>query len=162
MRTACHPPGLPSALLFLVTRMPLRLLLLLVPILEMYLLIEVGGVIGAVPTILLVILGAVLGVSLLRVQGIATLQRVRRSLAQGEVPALEMLEAAVLLAGGVLFLVPGFLTDVAGLLCLVPVFRRHVVAGLLRRYAGTGIIRNGRRDPRNQPRIIEGDFHKED
>lgn len=145
--------------------MPLRLLFalfILVPLLEMYLLIKVGGVIGAMPAILLVIFAAVLGVALLRAQGIATLQRVQQSLARGEVPALEMLEGAVLFVGAVLLLTPGFLTDAIGLLCLVPRFRRYAVTRLLRRYAGVGAVRGGRKDPRNGPRIIEGDFDKED
>lgn len=145
--------------------MPLRLLFalfILVPFLEIYLLIKVGSVIGAIPTILLVAFAAVLGVSLLRTQGIATLRRVQQSLARGEVPALEMLEGAVLFMGAVLLLIPGFLTDVVGLLCLVPRFRRYIVIKLLRRYTGSGIVGGGRKGPRNEPRTIEGDFHKED
>lgn len=145
--------------------MPLRLLFalfILVPLLEMYLLIKVGSVIGAMPTILLVVFAAVLGVALLRAQGVATLQRVQQSLARGEVPALEMLEGAVLFVGAVLLLTPGFLTDVVGLLCLVPRFRRYIVTRLLRRYAGSGTVGGGRKGPRGGPRTLEGDFHKED
>lgn len=161
MRAACHPSGLPPTPARLVTRMPLRLLLalfILVPLLEMYLLIKVGSVIGAMPTILLVVFTAIVGVALLRAQGITTLQRVQQSLARGEVPALEMLEGAVLLVGAVLLLTPGFLTDAVGLLCLVPRFRRYIVTRLLRRYAESGTAGGGRKGPR----IIEGDFHKED
>lgn len=146
--------------------MPFRLLFalfLIVPVLEMYLLIKVGSLIGAFPTILAVILAAVLGIVLLRIQGLATLQRVQQSLARGELPAREMLEGVVLFAGGVLFLAPGFLTDALGLLCLVPAVRRHLVAVLLRhRLNAWMMVKDSRGESGHGPRTIEGEFHRDD
>lgn len=145
--------------------MPFRLLFLLfliVPVAEMYLLIKVGGIIGAIPTILLVIFSAVLGVVLLRTQGLATFQRVQQSVARGEPPATAMLEGLLLLVGGGLLLVPGFLTDAVGLLCLIPVFRRYIAATLLRRYMGLWVVRSSAYGPTQGPRTIEGEFHRDD
>ncbi|MGB5305945.1 MAG: FxsA family protein, partial [Gammaproteobacteria bacterium] len=77
----------------------LLLLFLLVPLVEIYLLIVVGGWIGALPTVLLVVLTAVAGAALARYQGMATLQRLQATLGRGETPAIEMLEGVILLAG---------------------------------------------------------------
>ncbi len=113
--------------------MPLLVLFVAVPILEIYLLIKVGSVIGALPTIALVLLTAVAGAALLRQQGLATLARYQQRLARGEVPAQEMLEGLALAFGGALLLTPGFFTDFLGLLCLLPWTRRRVVRWLLAR-----------------------------
>ncbi len=113
--------------------MPLLLLIFIaVPVLELYLLIKVGGLIGALPTIAIVILTAVVGTWLLRQQGLATLQRYQNSLAQGKLPAMELFEGMVLLFGGALLLTPGFFTDAIGLLCLVPVTRRAFIRRFMR------------------------------
>jgi UPF0716 protein FxsA len=114
----------------------MRLLLLLfitVPITEMWLLIEVGSNIGALNTIALVFLTAVMGVALLRQQGLSTLMRVNEKVEQGQLPAAEILEGVMLAVGGVLLLVPGFATDAFGFACLLPLTRRFLVAGLLKR-----------------------------
>lgn len=146
--------------------MPFRLpfaLFLIVPVLEMYLLIKVGSLIGALPAILAMVLAAVLGVALLRTQGFATLQRVRQSLARGELPAREMLEGVVLFAGGVLLLAPGFLTDALGLLCLVPAMRRYLVTALLRHQLNAWVVvKDHRWESGHGPRTIEGEFHRDD
>lgn len=108
--------------------MPLLLLVfILVPVLELYLLLKVGGVIGALPTIAIVIVTAVIGTWLLRQQGMATLQRFQSNLGQGKLPAMEMIEGMVLLFGGALLLTPGFLTDAIGFLCLIPVTRQALI-----------------------------------
>ena len=112
----------------------LRLLLILflsVPLIEIYLLIQVGGILGALPTVGLIILTAILGAGLLRLQGLSTMQRVRQTMARGEVPAIEMLEGLVLLFCGALLLTPGFFTDIIGFLGLVPVLRRGLILWLL-------------------------------
>ena len=107
---------------------------LVVPIIEIYLLIQVGSLIGAVPTIGLVVLTAVLGVALLRAQGLQTFLRLQQSLAEGRSPAMEMLEGAALLIGGALLLTPGFFTDLVGFVCLVPHTRRAVIAWSMQRF----------------------------
>ncbi|MCF6322936.1 MAG: FxsA family protein [Gammaproteobacteria bacterium] len=111
----------------------LLLLFLLVPVIEIYLLIEVGSMIGAIYTILLVVLTAVVGAALLRWQGFTTFQRVREAMARGEVPAIEMMEGVVLLLCGALLLTPGFFTDAIGFLALIPAVRRHFILEVIKR-----------------------------
>lgn len=110
----------------------LLLVFILVPLLEIGLFIEIGGYLGALPTIGLVILTAVLGVSLLRLQGFITLTRVRQKLDHGELPAIDLAEGLILLIAAVLLLTPGFFTDLIGFLSLVPVLRRRVAIRLLK------------------------------
>ena len=102
----------------------LLIIFLVIPIVEIYLLIQVGGVIGALPTVFLVVFTAVLGAWLLRIQGFSTLQRVKKTLAEGGIPAFELLEGLILLIAGALLLTPGFFTDTIGFLCLMPALRR--------------------------------------
>ena len=109
----------------------LLLLFLIVPIIEIYLLIQVGGILGAWPTVFLVVFTAVLGAWLLRIQGFSTLNRVQGSLARGEIPAIEMLGGILLLLSGALLLTPGFFTDTIGFLMLLPTMRRIVVMWFL-------------------------------
>jgi UPF0716 protein FxsA len=96
---------------------PWLLLFLLTPLLEIYVLIKVGGIIGAIPTIALIVFSAVLGSLLVRHQGFYTLARVRESMDRGEVPAVPMLEGALLLLGGFLLLLPGWCRGYAGAWC---------------------------------------------
>ena len=105
----------------------LFLLFILVPLVEIYFLIQVGSVIGAIPTIGLVVFTALLGAMLLRFQGMTTLQRTRMSMAAGQVPALEMLEGVLLLFSGVLLLTPGFFTDAIGFAFLIPPLRQALI-----------------------------------
>ncbi|TDI93268.1 MAG: FxsA family protein [Chloroflexi bacterium] len=103
------------------------------PLVEMYLLIEVGGYIGAPWTIALVMLTAVIGITLLRRQGLATLTRGVTRLQQGEVPAQEMAEAILLGVAGALLLTPGFVTDAVGFALLTPGFRQRLIVRVLAR-----------------------------
>src|SRR5690606_27923800 len=118
--------------------------ILLTPVVELYFLIKVGQVVGPIPTILLVVLTAVAGAALMRQQGFATLMRVRGAAARGEVPALEMMEGAVILFCGILLLFPGFLPDVVGLLGLPPPVRRALLRMFLSR-AMVSVTPAGRR-----------------
>lgn len=141
---------------------PFPLLLLAffsVPLLEIYLLLSVGHVIGALPTLLLVIVTAVLGATLLRRQGWATWQRVRAQLAAGQMPTQELAEGVLLLLGSVLLLTPGFITDALGLLCLLPKSRRWLVRQLLIRLA----TQQRRRSHRAAAHaVIDGEWRRED
>lgn len=110
----------------------LFLIFIVLPIAEMILLIKVGSLIGVLPTVGLVLLTAMLGVWLMRVQGMATLTRVQAKLAQGEVPETELLEGIMLLIGGVLLLTPGFITDTFGFICLIPGLRQPIARWILR------------------------------
>lgn len=136
------------------------LLFLLLPVAEIFVLIKVGQWIGALATVFLVVFSAVLGALLIRHQGFMTLNRVRSSLDRGEVPAEAMLEGAVLFAGGILLLVPGFLTDIAGLATLLPPVRRMLVRAFLRG-PGQPPPGPGAGEPRG-PYTIEGEFRRDD
>ncbi|MFV2058064.1 MAG: FxsA family protein [Thiohalomonadales bacterium] len=116
----------------------LLLIFLLVPIVEIYLLIQVGGVIGALPTVVLVVFTAVMGAWLIRIQGISTLQRVRKTVAEGGIPAFEVLEGLMLLVAGALLLTPGFFTDTIGFLFLMPALRRLLLIWLSSRFMVSG------------------------
>ncbi len=107
---------------------------LIVPIFEIYLLIQVGSIIGALPTIALVVLTAVIGAALLRTQGFITYSRFNQALANGRVPTTEILEGVALLIGGALLLTPGFFTDTIGFLCLLPFSRRPLVRYIAKRF----------------------------
>ena len=106
---------------------------LAVPILEIYLLFQVGGVIGAGWTILVVIATAILGASLLRQQGLSTWTRLNQDIAQGKLPPTVLVEGIFLLLAGAFLLTPGFFTDAIGFLFLVPPIRKTLAAALLRR-----------------------------
>ena len=146
---------------------PLFLLLLLfvgIPLTELYFLIQVGAEIGAIPTITLTVFTAVLGGMMVRVQGFSTLLRVRDALSREEMPALEILEGAVLLVTGVMLLLPGFITDAIGFILLIPPIRRALLLYLLKH---SGILQ--RQPPFQQPeqnkentRVIEGEFRQVD
>ena len=101
----------------------LLLLFIVMPILEMWLLISVGTQIGALPTIGLVLLTAVVGAGLLREQGFATLWRGRQKLQEGQLPTTEIAEGFILAVSGALLLTPGFFTDVIGFAGLIPAIR---------------------------------------
>lgn len=111
----------------------LLITLVTVPILEIYLLFQVGGIIGAGWTILIVIGTAVLGASLLRQQGLATWTRLNQRIAQGQLPPTILVEGIFLLLSGAFLLTPGFFTDAIGFLFLMPPVRKLLAASLLRR-----------------------------
>jgi len=137
--------------------LPLFLLLFIgVPLIELYLLIQVGSEIGALPTIGLSILTAILGAYLVRLQGFSVLRRVHDLMDRDQVPALEVLDGALLLMAGLMLLLPGFLTDALGFLLLIPPLRRR----LIRRFVRLVPVAPGDRDQAGQ-RVIEGEFRRE-
>ena len=99
--------------------------LLAVPLVELFLLIEVGRSVGALTTIGLALATAALGIWLLRQQGAATIRRARKTMAAKQVPALEIIEGLILIVAGLLLLVPGFLTDFFGFSFLLPCIRQN-------------------------------------
>ena len=106
-----------------------------IPLIEIYFLIQVGEVIGALPTILLVVLTAVLGAFLLRQQGVATLARFQQSMSQGHMPAAALLEGVMLVLGGALLMTPGFFTDAIGFACLLPFSRQWLAKMMMSRFS---------------------------
>ena len=133
-------------------------LLISLPLAEIYCIIQVGRVIGALPTILLLVTISLAGTALLRWQGIATVQRVQQTLARGGLPAVEVVEGLLLVFAAVLMITPGFLTDVAGLLLLLPPLRALAAALILRQ-----ALKHGRFSVNGvDSTIIEGEFRRED
>jgi UPF0716 protein FxsA len=139
--------------------LPLLLLFIGLPLIELYFLIRVGSEIGAMPTIALSVLTAVLGTWLVRRQGFSLLMRVRDQFDRGDMPAFEMLDGALILVAGLFLLLPGFLTDTLGFLLLIPPLRRLLIA----RYVVISPARV-RPQPGGQqgPRVIEGDYRRDD
>ena len=139
----------------------LLFLFLAVPLAEIFVLIEVGSMAGAGATIGLVALTAIAGAALMRAQGLATLLRAQAAMTRGEVPALELLEGAVILVSGALLLTPGFITDVSGFACLIPAVRRRLILAVAARAGG---LRPASGDPNRsrRSRVLEGEFRRED
>jgi len=128
------------------------ILFLTIPLLEIFLLLKVGNLIGALWTVFLVVLTAVIGASLLRMQGISTIQRLQASTARGEPPAIPMIEGAFLLFAGALLLTPGFFTDAVGFAILFPPFRQYLAIQILTRGAFMGgAAFHSRSHPHSQP-----------
>ena len=127
--------------------MPL-LSFMLIPFFEMWILIEVGGWIGALPTIGLVVLTAAIGLSLLKQQGLSTLMRARRKIDEGAIPASELVSGVMIAVGGALLLTPGFVTDALGFALLIPQTRKWLLFKLIDRY--------------RDKIVIEGEFHRVD
>jgi UPF0716 protein FxsA len=112
----------------------LFLLFIVVPIAELYVIVQVAGGIGVLPTILLLIAVSVAGAWLVKWQGIVTLARFQRKVMSGQVPTAELVDGILVICAGALLLTPGFLTDLTGLALLLPPVRAVVRAGVVRRY----------------------------
>jgi UPF0716 protein FxsA len=126
----------------------LFLLFILIPIIEITVLINVGQAIGTWYTVGLVLLSAFIGVNMLRYQGLSTLARAQQRISSGEMPAQEMVEGLVLAVGGALLITPGFVTDVIGFCCLIPVTRQAFVKGLVKRFK---VVSMSKQQPFDQP-----------
>ena len=98
----------------------------IIPIIEIYLLIEIGSMFGALTAVTLVILTGFLGAFLARMQGLQTLYRIQESLREGRMPSGELLDALLIVLAGLVLLTPGFLTDSAGFLLLIPATRNSI------------------------------------
>jgi UPF0716 protein FxsA len=120
--------------------LPLFLLFIVVPLVELYVIIQVGQAIGVLPTIGLLLLDSIIGAALLRSQGRAAWERFQRALAGGRPPAREAADGALVILGGALLLSPGFVTDLFGLLLLLPP-TRALIRRALARNAQSRIIR---------------------
>jgi len=107
---------------------------ILVPLLELYILIKIGGYLGAFQTVALVVFTALLGIVIVRLQGLRTLQKIRQSLSQGIVPAEELVDGVLIFVGGILLIIPGVLTDLFALVLLIPYTRTIFKRWLRRRF----------------------------
>ena len=140
--------------------MPLLFLtFLLVPLLEIYLLIEIGSLIGAVWTVTAVVGTAALGAGLVRRQGLAALARFRSATQVGELPAVTIIEGLALLVAGALLLTPGFFTDLVGFLLLTPPLRQFLVSRWL---AGRVVTPVGGTPSGRAPGVLDGESRRID
>lgn len=133
----------------------LVVLFVLVPVLEIYLIVQVGQRIGALPTIGLLVVESLLGAWLVRREGRRAWVALRSAIGTGRLPGGELADAALILVGGTLLLTPGFVTDVAGFLLILPLTRplaRRVLGWLIARRAGSTVSgRLGGGAPRGGP-----------
>ena len=144
---------------------------LLIPLLEVAVFIQVGDSIGVFWTILLTIGTALLGATLVRIQGMATLFNARQQLMQGQLPAGAVIEGAILLVCGAMLLTPGFVTDTLGFLGLVPTVRHYVASAVVKQVAMRSQQRSGfheghsdadNRPSGKGPKTIDGQWTRED
>jgi UPF0716 protein FxsA len=150
--------------------MPLILipvLLLLVPALEIAVFVKIGQVIGAWKVVGLVFLSAILGAALLRYQSIGVIRRLDRDLKQGRTPDASLFDGFLIVVGGVLLIIPGFVTDIIGLLLMIPFVRRLVRNFIKSRVTvrGFGSYRGGFRRRRQEEDVVDlspEDFHRQD
>ena len=134
----------------------LRLLLLftVVPLVELFLLVKLGTVVGVGPTIALVIFTGILGAWLARQQGLGVLRRLRAELAEGRLPAGALIDGLLILVAGAVLLTPGLLTDALGFVLLVPPSRAVVRRIVAARFA--------RRKENERPKIIDVEWEEEE
>ena len=135
---------------------------------EIYVLVTVGQAIGGLSTVLLVIITAFIGSRLLKQQGWSTMAKAQQSIAEGRTPAVEMFEGVVILVSGVLLLTPGFITDILGLLGLMPWSRSYFINHFLEKNAervfskkNSAFINRGKTSETkktNKDETIEGEF----
>ncbi len=104
----------------------LFLLFALIPVVELSLLIEIGSRIGTFNTIIIVIVTAIVGAYMVRLEGLHIIYRMRNNLQEGIFPAEELIDGIMILIAGALLLTPGFFTDVVGILMVVPISRNWI------------------------------------
>ncbi|MCB9728322.1 MAG: FxsA family protein [Deltaproteobacteria bacterium] len=114
----------------------LFVLFTVLPVLELWLLIRMGSVLGAPMTVALCLLSGFVGAALARSQGARAVQRMQETVARGMVPAREILDGVLILVAGVVLLTPGFITDTMGILLLLPPVRAVIRGYISRRFAG--------------------------
>ena len=110
----------------------LLILFIIVPVVELYILIEVGKKIGSLPTIGIIVLTGILGAYLVKRQGFMILKKIQNDLNEGIMPGDSLIQGAIILIGGILLLTPGFITDIIGFVFLIPVSRLVVKKYLLK------------------------------
>ncbi|RYU59952.1 FxsA family protein [Methylolobus aquaticus] len=139
------------------SRYPLWILIGL-PLLELYLIAKAGQMFGFAAVLLWVLVSGAIGARILQSCSWTIWNRVQQAVAAGQSPGRELLDSAFVIAGGILLVVPGFLTDVLALFCLLPPSRTWLARQLQTRFAGlTPSPRNGA-----DTRAIDGEFRRED
>lgn len=134
-------------------------LFLLIPLIEVVVFIQVGGQIGALWTILLTLATAVTGITLVKTQGVRTFYAAKSQLAQGEAPAMAVVEGILLLLAGVMLMIPGFVSDAMGALLLLPFAREACATTILEKALSA---RANRAQSAHKQNTIDGQFRRED
>ena len=114
---------------------------IVIPILEFTLLIEIGRVLGTLPTLILILGTGVVGAYFARLEGLRILYSIRSEFAQGYMPTEKLLDGLIVLIAGVVLITPGLLTDIAGLMLLIPL-TRYPIKYFLKRRAQSVILKN--------------------
>ena len=130
----------------------LLLLILFVPLIEIYLFIQIGGQIGAFNTILVILLTAVVGIYFVRLQGLSTIKSGVTQLYQNQIPVYEMMSGAALAFAALLLIIPGFATDLIGFLLIVPITRNIIFKFFSKKY----------KKQKNKDDLIEGEYEDKD
>lgn len=141
--------------------MPLLILFILIPIIEIGLFIQVGGLIGLWPTLATVVLTAIIGTSMLRKQGISTLSRLQKNLNTGQNPVDPMIHGALILVSGVLLLTPGFFTDAVGFTLLIPPVRAALIKWGATKVLSRGFVATSTAQGQQQntdSSVLDGEF----
>ena len=123
-----------------------------IPVIEIYLMIKVGGVIGAFNTILLIFFTAITGIYFARIVGLSTLKSGFNQLLKNEIPIYEIISGAALAFAALLLIIPGFLTDIFGFLLIIPITRKFLIKPISSKFT------NKKKDAD----IIEGDYEETD
>jgi len=113
---------------------PIFLTIILVPVIEIYLLIKIGSQIGAITTILLIFITAIVGIYYAKYEGLNTLRSGFKQLKQNEAPAYEMLSGAAIAFAALLLIIPGFVTDLLGFLLIFPLTRKFIFNSLFKKF----------------------------
>jgi UPF0716 protein FxsA len=130
----------------------LIVLFIVLPLAELYVILKVGDAIGVVWTIALLVADSLLGSLLLRSQGRSVWRRFNTALAEGKIPHREVMDGVLVIFGGAFLITPGFITDVIGLLLLVPPTRALIRSRVVRRLGRRVTIGVGDRPARSRPR----------
>ena len=133
--------------------MPIFLLLLVVPLIEIAAFIVIGGQVGVATTLILILVTAIIGTMLLRRQGLAIVLQIRQELEANRIPARQLADGAMIAVAGILLLTPGFVTDAIGFLLFVPTFRAFVWRQIGKRLDVT--VKSGGSPAQQHPEIVE-------
>ena len=120
-----------------------------IPAIEIYLMIKVGGVIGALNTILLIFFTAITGVYFAKLAGLKTLQSGLSQIVKNEMPIYEIISGAALAFAALLLIIPGFLTDIIGFLLIIPITRKFFIKNISSKFDNKKV---------HDKNIIEGSF----
>lgn len=143
----------------------LFLLFLCIPVIEIFLFIEIGGLIGTAPTLALIVVTAVIGAQLLKIQGLSTLQRAKSNLNENKIPAQEIVEGIALLISGAFLLTPGFFTDTIGFILVIPHSRKIIAKWIISKgtiFFASSFTNKDENFNHFDDDIIEGEYTKEE